>query len=43
MGLRDVLVQCQMADLHPDLPGTAECTGLLMSDSWNMKRFCLKL
>lgn len=23
--------------LRPDLPGTAECTGLLMADSWNME------
>lgn len=43
MGLGDVLARCQMADLRPDLPGTAESAGLLMSDSWNTKRFCLKL
>lgn len=43
VALRDVLVQCQMADLCPGLPGTVECTGLLMSSSWIMKRFCLNL
>lgn len=43
MGLGDVFVQCQMADVHPNLPGTAEHTGLPMSDSRDTKRFCLKL